>query len=797
MDHHHYPSLPSTSLPFPIQNGSDIVGIPAQLQNPSSSNSEDAAGEGGDAVDTFSAYHPPKWVCDLVLECNAANTVRDIHTHNVNVDNSNNNNYDCISIVDVENDHGCSSNNVDKCVEGNNSSHKNIEPHSSPACESGLLASVSAPKPNEECLVIVRDMVREGRLSALQVEGVALAIQRHCHLLPASDDSFSNNQGTAKRRVRAGFFIGDGAGIGKGRQISAILRDSFSRSTRGSEPFSSPSNSYTPRHSNKKLPSRRRHLWLSVSRELIEDARRDLHDVGCFVPVLDGVDELTGNTKGFSTKNEKSAVLFATYPFLVSGKGRRLEDIISWLVQCSDNDGKKLKGNSQISKKDREESFDGCIIFDEAHKAKNLSADPPTVTGQLVLALQERLPNARVLYCSATGVSDLNQMAYAVRLGLWGAGTNFGSFQNFHSTLQKRGVGAMEMLALEMKQAGCFVARTLSWDGAEFNSVEVSLSPEQVDIYDQSMIWWNRVMREIKNALSSPDMGGTPKMLWSHYWSAHQRFSREIAICAKIPLVVEDALKQLKNDKCVVIGLQSTGEASTLASLDDLKSKLATQNFSLEPNVEDIVLPSLLSTSGAIMSSFVRNHFPIACLPPQIPKVPPMPPGGFTSEYERTVYQQMITTAERIRNLPAPKPKPELIRKRQELLDAIDEIELPPSPLDDLIDRLGGIDVVAEMTGRSGRVIRIKGTNAFKFTKRISGTATESYGLSMPTSEDEFERLNIIEKKKFMEGRKRVAIISDAASTGISLHAASGSLARDKRRVHYTIELPWAAGKCC
>ena len=48
-----------------------------------------------------------------------------------------------------------------------------------------------------------------------------------------------------------------------------------------------------------------------------------------------------------------------------------------------------------------------------------------------VLELQRALPLARVVYCSATGASDLTNLAYMTRLGLWGPFSAFKDFDAF------------------------------------------------------------------------------------------------------------------------------------------------------------------------------------------------------------------------------------------------------------------------------------------------------------------------------------------------------------------------------
>src|SRR6188508_1374448 len=109
----------------------------------------------------------------------------------------------------------------------------------------------------------------------------------------------------------------------------------------------------------------------------------------------------------------------------------------------------------------------------------------PSQQGRAGLRLQHALPDARIVYVSATGATTVHNLAYAQRLGLWGgADFPFATRSEFAEAIEAGGVAAMEVLARDLKSLGLYTARSLSYEGVEYELVEHALTPEQRRIYD-------------------------------------------------------------------------------------------------------------------------------------------------------------------------------------------------------------------------------------------------------------------------------------------------------------------------
>ena len=640
------------------------------------------------------------------------------------------------------------------------------KPHPTPLVESSSMRAVKPPavtyKPS-----IPKKLLESGALSLPQFESVVYAGQAHNEKLPSGE--------------RAGYFIGDGTGVGKGREISAIIIDNARQ-------------------------GRKKAIWISEKKGLIKNAQGDFADLD--MPDI-ALQSLNDTKSKVGTVKLKDGVLFSTYSTMIGEfKNSNIppEFAVGATVRMADKDlpkfgetatvvkAKTIAGvtEMELSNTARVKStqvtpvtpapvktkaridqivewfgpdYDGVIVFDESHNAKNAvtvlgdrGSQEPSSTGLAVVELQRRLPNARIVYASATGATEVYNLAYADRLGIWGPGTPFANKGNFFNKIAAAGLSAMEIVARDLKALGRYIARTLSFGpadrtnpedkGVEVGILEHQLTPEQTGMYDMIAKRWQDVYANMQSVLEST--GGSLNSraranARGAFFSSQQRFFNQLLTAIQVPTLLADMHKSLDAGDAVIIQLTNTNEAT----LDRALAKAQDEETPLE---------ELDLTPKDILLQYVDQSFPVQ------------------------LYETYSDENGNIRSRPVmdsqgkPVLDPVAIAERDRQLMEIRKMPVPENPLEQILNEFGH-ENVAEVTGRGVRVVR-----------------KEVEGVMKTVSESRSESTRQTEAKDFIDDKRKILVFSQAGGTGFSYHS-DKRFKNQRRRIHYLLQAGWSADK--
>jgi predicted RNA methylase len=594
--------------------------------------------------------------------------------------------------------------------------------HPTQLVQSAAMASVAPPKPGYRPRLPANIF---NLLSGAQLETVIYAGEAHSGYLAGAwtvDETLDVVTAAAEDtkgavRFRRGFMIGDGTGVGKGREAAGIILDNW-------------------------LRGRRKAVWISKSDKLIEDAQRDWSALGMERLLITPLSRFPQG----KPITLREGILFLTYATLRSDeRGERLsrvKQIVEWLGS----------------------DFHGVIIFDEAHAMQNAVGArsergdrEPSQQGRAGLRLQHALPDARVVYVSATGATTVHNLAYAQRLGLWGSEDfPFSTRAEFVEAIEAGGVAAMEVLARDLRALGLYTSRSLSFDGVEYEPVEHALTPEQTRIYDAYADAFAIIHNNLDAAMQAANItggseGGSGTLnrqakaaARSAFESAKQRFFGHLLTSMKTATLIRAIERDLEEGHAAVVQIVSTSEALMERRLAELPTE-EWNDVRVDITPREYVL------------DYLAHSFPVQLYEPYTDSE-----GKLSS---RPVYRDGQPVESR-----------EAVARRDALIAKLASLPPVPGALDQLVQHFG-TDTVAEVTGRSRRIVR-RSSGAARSDRLVVETRAAS--------------ANLAEAQAFMDDQKRILVFSDAGGTGRSYHAELS--ARNTRlRVHYLLEPGWKA----
>ena len=558
-----------------------------------------------------------------------------------------------------------------------------LKKHPTQIIEPSTLAATPYPDPTYKPMLPV-EAIERGFVSDAQFECVTYALQAITAYLPGSP------MGPRGPRMKGGFIIGDGTGVGKTNEFCAVIMDQT-------------------------LRGKTRHI-------VVVERSKHVKHIG------EGWQMIGGDPRNVMFQGERHAteplpsrngIMVTTYALLRDE--RRYRALLDW---ANEN-----------------ETMDGVLVFDEAHNMRNAVEDEhkegagkrnQSQQGMAGVDLQLDLPKAGVIYTSATMATDVYNLGYAVRLGLWGEGAPFESTSHFINEMHSLDEAALEQICIDLKSAGRYCSRNLSFEGVEYEELEHRLTPRQRERFDQTVRTYRTYSNMVAAALKACTNGKiTTHGNFNDFIRAQRNTVETLLTNFNVETLIRDIHEELAQGNAPVIQISMTGEARMMRVIGDRKE------MTIEEYRDDA------------LRNYIESHFPI----------------------HRRVKRGKDWVVDTDGN-GDPIEVPEAVRLRDEAYHLANDVALSMNAIDRIYLEFGA-DMVAEMTGRSARVLprMDKGKHVGWYVEERSSKAA---------SED---------VHAFQEGRKSILLFSlGAGGTGLSYHA-SPEVRNKARRVHYILEL--------
>ena len=324
--------------------------------------------------------------------------------------------------------------------------------------------------------------------------------------------------------------------------------------------------------------------------------------------------------------------------------------------------------------------------------------------------------------------------------------------REFVEAIEAGGVAAMEVLARDMKALGLYAARSLSYEGVAYELVEHRLTDEQIRIYDAYAGAFSIIHNNLDAAMQAANITGATGTLnaqaksaaRSAFESAKQRFFNHLITAMKTPSLIASVERDLEGRPCRrdPDRLDRRGVDGTPPCRNPNRG-MGRRPGRHHARANTCSIISRTASRPSSTSRFTDSE------------------GNLSS---RPVYRDGQPVQSR-----------EAVARRDRLIEKL--ASLPPvhGALDQIVQRFGA-DMVAEVTGRSRRIVRKTGSD----------------GVDRLVVENRAGSANLGETQAFMDDAKRILVFSDAGGTGRSYHADLSAKNR-RLRVHYLLEAGWKA----